>query len=246
MSEKLLIVSGGVNISDGAYDLEEGKSIEIFNSDFSLSNCKAKHFLDLPPREKAFGGQIGENYVICGGKNYNNNFYNTCFSISNSSGKLNQTYSIMQIERYGAASVVLNNTLYISGGGMLSIRSINSTEVIVQNNQNKIKNLTDLTQPLSGHCAVLLSSEKIMIIGGVNLEEDQSNTYLVDPKEKFESLDGPSMQYKRSYHACGSIVFKEEEYVMVIGGWGAAANKTELYNSGNKNWTERKLHNNLY
>ena len=235
-----MIVSGGVKISDGAYNLKEGKNIEIFNSDFSLSNCKAKQFLDLPPREKAFGGQIGENYVICGGRDYNDINYDTCFSISNSSDKLNKTYSKMQTPRYGAASVVLNNTLYISGGGIRSIRSINSTEVIVQNNQKKNQNLTDLTQPLSGHCAVLLSSQKIMIIGGVNLDEDQNKTYLVDPKEKFESLDGPSMQYKRSYHACGSTVFKEEDYVMVIGGWGATK-KAELYNSGNKNWTERKL-----
>ena len=77
-------MSGGVKISDNSSsNLKDGTSIEIFNSDFSLSNCKAKQFLDLPPREKAFGGQIGENYVICGGKVYNQTTYDNCFSISN-------------------------------------------------------------------------------------------------------------------------------------------------------------------
>ena len=79
-----------------------------------------------------------------------------------------------------------------------------------------------------------------MIIGGVNLEGDQTKTYIVDPKENFKSSDGPSMNYKRSEHGCGSTVFNDKDYVMVIGGWGVKK-KTELYYSGNKNWTERKL-----
>ena len=80
-----------------------------------------------------------------------------------------------------------------------------------------------------------------MIIGGTNLKDgDQNKTYFVDPKENFNSSDGPSMTYKRSEHGCGSTVFNDEDYVMVIGGWGAT-NRTELYYSGNKNWTERKL-----
>ena len=96
MSDKLLIVSGGVKISDH-YE-PDGKSMEILNSDFSLSNCKAKP-LDLPPREKAFGGQIGENYVVCGGRVYNRTIFNTCFSISNSTGKLNKNYAEMKVSR---------------------------------------------------------------------------------------------------------------------------------------------------
>ena len=82
-----------------------------------------------------------------------------------------------------------------------------------------------------------------MIIGGVNREGDQIKTYIVDPKENFSSSDGPSMNYNRSEHGCGSTVFNDEDYVMVIGGYGrwGANNKTELYYSGNKNWTERKL-----
>ena len=80
-----------------------------------------------------------------------------------------------------------------------------------------------------------------MIIGGTNLKDgEQNKTYFVDPKENFNSSDGPSMTYKRSEHGCGSTVFNDEDYVMVIGGWGATK-KTELYYSGNKNWTERKL-----
>ena len=156
ISDKLLIVSGGVKISDNSSsNLKDGTSIEIFNSDFSLSNCKAKQFLDLPPREKAFGGQIGENYVICGGRDYNDINYDTCFSISNSSGELNKTYSKMQIPRYGAASVVLNNALYISGGGIgLGFIRCNESAEIIQYYKSGF--VEDLKQPLGQHCAVTL------------------------------------------------------------------------------------------
>ena len=101
--------------------------------------------LDLPPREKAFGGQIGENYVICGGKVYNQTTYDDCFSISNTSGKLNKSYSKMKIPRHGAASVVLNNTLYISGGGISNIRSNKSAEIIQHYKSGFVE---DLKQPL--------------------------------------------------------------------------------------------------
>ena len=149
-----MIVSGGVKISDNSSsNLKDGTSIEIFNSDFSLSNCKAKQFLDLPPREKALGGQISVNYVICGGRDYNHKIYDTCFSISNSSGELNKTYSKMQIPRYGAGSVVLNNTLYISGGGSGLIRCNESAEII-QNYKSGF--VEDLKQPLGKHCTVTL------------------------------------------------------------------------------------------
>ena len=58
----------------------------------------------------------------------------------------------MQIPRYGAASVVLNNTLYISGGGN-SLRC-NETAEILQHNKSGF--VEDLKQPLGQHCAVTL------------------------------------------------------------------------------------------
>ena len=228
---------------------EEGNIVEIVNSDFSPSNCKEDK-LEFPPRRKAFGGQIGEINIICGGKYDQETIYGDCISISKS-GEVNKSFSRLQIPRYGAASVIWNNTLYISGGSIPkedqgeiigSIKAINSTEVIGQNNQENIKKPTNLTQPLSGHCAILLSTEKIiMIIGGADLKNgDQKKTYFVDPKENFNSSDGPSMTYERSFHACGSTVFENEDYVMVVGGFPRGS-KVELYQGSNGNWTECKL-----
>ena len=153
----------------------------------------------------------------------------------------------MQVARHSAASVIWNNTLYISGGtvprnGTGSIIAINSTEIIVQNNLTKIRKPKDLLQPLSGHCAVLLSTKKIMIIGGRDLNDNQNKTYFVDPKENFDSTDGPSMTNSRRFHACGSTVFKNEDYVMVLGGYPSKSSfKAELYRGSYNNWTECKL-----
>ena len=82
LPDKLLIISGQVRDSPkGLPNLDEGKHVEIINSDFSPSRCKEKK-LDFLPRIKAFGGKIGENNIICGGRS-DETIYDTCFSISN-------------------------------------------------------------------------------------------------------------------------------------------------------------------
>ena len=159
-------MSGGVReYPQSSLNYEDGNYVEIVNSDFSQSHCK-EMYLDFPPRHRAFGGQIGEMNIICGGKYNSTTIYDTCFSISNS-GEVNKNFSTMQIARYGAASAIWNNNLYISGGKAPLVSK--STEIIVQNNQTNFNETKDLTQPLYGHCAVLLSTEEIMIIGGANL-----------------------------------------------------------------------------
>ena len=59
----------------------------------------------------------------------------------------------MKMPRHGAASVVLNNTLYISGGGIRNIRSNKSAEIIQHHKSGFVE---DLKQPLGRHCAVTL------------------------------------------------------------------------------------------
>ena len=231
LPDKLLIMSG-------ATYAEESKHVEIVNSDFSPSHCKETR-LNFLPRNKAFGGQIGENNIICGGRySPDEEVYDTCFSISNDG----EVFSTLQVAKHSAASVIWNNTLYINGGSIPKGRgsiAVNSTEIIVQNSNLITK---DLLRPLSGHCAVLLNTKKIMIIGGRDLKDYQNKTYFVDPNENFTSTDGPSMTNERSYHACSSTVFKHEDYVMVVGGYPTkSANKTELYRGSYNNWTECKL-----
>ena len=99
-------MSGGVKeYQHSSHNYEEGNYVEIVNSDFSKSNCKEKllDFRDFPPRQRAFGGQIGELNIICGGIYNSSTKYDTCFSISNS-GEVNKKFSTLQIARYGITS----------------------------------------------------------------------------------------------------------------------------------------------
>ena len=167
-------MSGGVRPRpDGRYYLEDGLMSEIVNHDFSPSNCNT---IDLElQREHTFGGQIGTKFVMCGGKKNDHEnrrkISDNCFSVS-SSGKLNNTFANLKFPRFGAASVVINNTLYISGGEIPKNESnpawaclITASAEIIAENDDKSKIVNNLTQPLSNHCAVLLSNQKIMVIG---------------------------------------------------------------------------------
>ena len=164
-------MSGGVrrNPKRGLYYSEDGLKTEIVNQDFSLSNCNTT---DLPfslKRKGPVGGQIGTNYVICGGKDDDLKISDNCFSVS-SSGKVNTTFANLKFPRYGAASVVINKTLYISGGIVpkedSNFHGNASAEIIAENHENS-RFVNNLSQPLSNHCAVLLSNQKIMVIGKV-------------------------------------------------------------------------------
>ena len=153
----------------GIWYLEEGLKTEIVNQDFSLSNCNITVLPFLLKRECPIGGQIGTNYVICGGKDDDRKISDNCFSVS-TSGKLNTTFANLKFPRYGAASVVINKTLYISGGKVLkedsNFHCNASAEIIAENHENS-RFVNNLSQPLSNHCSVLLSNQKIMVIGTV-------------------------------------------------------------------------------
>ena len=93
-------MSGGVRPDEDTHlNFKEGKYVEIVNSDFSNSHCKQR-YLDFPPRARAFGGQIGELNIICGGKYNFSTTFDNCFSISKS-GEVNKNFSTLQIARYG-------------------------------------------------------------------------------------------------------------------------------------------------
>ncbi|TGL61201.1 hypothetical protein EHQ58_05315 [Leptospira ognonensis] len=132
--------------------------------------------------------------------------------------------------RRNHASVYFNGKIYVFGGRVTNsaTTALNTLEIFNPETlqiENLISWSAGIAPALSLHRAVLLSNQKILIVGGVNASSvNVATSFLFDPiSETFSS--GPNLTAQRRdflTHTIGSIHY-------IIGGTGTGSNSIEKY-----------------
>ena len=192
---------------------KENRPLEIID----LINTKSKPFIVVEensrPRDRAIGGILQNQPVICGGgflPNYSDNKISVI-------GMPNQhCFEMMIPSREDMSGVVLNETkIWITGGGCYNDLSIRSTE-IVSLDQPPIAG-PDLPFTVKGHSMVLVDPTMIYLIGGVQNTKVSKKTWIIDPTNDFQIKVGPSMNMGRYWHSCSKMKINGKIYLVVAG-----------------------------
>lgn len=157
----------------------------------------------------------GEDY-ICGGMPYSTR----CFNINTGQ----ESFSLLH-KRYYAASVNINDKLYIFGGVDTSGLAVGSFEIISDDFH------TQKNMPLrwGWGCANHVDENTVMISGGYQNGVRESKTWLFDVNSE-QWRQGPKMNIPRDLHGCGLV--KSINRVAVFGGYTDKPS-TELLNVNN-------------
>jgi hypothetical protein len=141
--------------------------------------------------------------------------------------------------RAHAASVVLPDGRVWVLGGVGSAKVLQTTEIIETDETGiaKIYQGADLPEPLIGHCAAVLSTAQVMVIGGYStVQNDYSATAFV--------YDFGANQWSQNVGAgarmdasCLNVNFGGLQTVLVAGGWNnLALSDTAVYNATDSKW----------
>ena len=162
-------------------------------------------------------------------------------------------------KRTGAASVVINNdTLWVVGG--VSDLSIfpNTTEFIkldqppVKGPDLPLLNHYGKESPLLNclyHSMIQYDEKSIYIIGGRQNGDSapgvwSSNTWIIDPTNRFKIREGPSLNEKRCTHGCAKMNMNGKTVLVVAGGFNfdSKLQSVEILDpSSNKGWVKGLL-----
>ena len=163
-----------------------------------------------------------QSVMVCGGPTSK-----ACYSLPE--GQETQMSEVRQF----AASVVVDNQLWIAGGEESG--SAKSSIETVSFTRGSSRLSADLPAPLSKHCAVLLKTKNVvMIIGGSSNGQDSAKTYLLDLSSQSFS-EGPSLSTARSSHMCTTMMVGGQEKVAVIGGDGK--DSVEILDVATESWS---------
>ena len=202
---------------------------EIINLDNDNLTCQD---LEDYPLEihSGVGSNIGSFPAICGGYRYESgSSLNQCHRLM--AGEWQQ-FATMNSRRYGAAGIVLGNSLMVFGGyedpgsGRLQ-----STEII--NEDGQVSQGPIMPISVYYHAIAAVNASTLIISGGRNQSPDMT-WYYNHVTQNFQP--GPSLMKGRNEHTSGTVVDKEtnENIVVVAGGYnnGDVLDSTELLING--------------
>jgi N-acetylneuraminic acid mutarotase len=191
-----------------------GATVEVIDLESSRTTCK--NLPNFPIDAFASFGGLGfeEKPLVCGG-NSNEGFTSKCYTLKDNvwipSANFNTEigYAAISPSPYPLTS----HKLLVTGGFNDSFLS--TFEVLTKEGWKTIS--PSLPVKTSDHCAVLVNSATIMIIGGFNNEK---NTYYFNSQNE-KWVQGPQLEQERRYHSCGRIMRDKqtlETSIIVVGG----------------------------
>jgi hypothetical protein len=203
---------------------EETKTIEIIDLK-SAKTCK--NLPDFPYAEPGFGGLGFQNMpMIC------SHYRPECFSLDRN--KWTYSSNASPGSYYGAVSLSPYQTykLFITGG--------NTTEVLTEQGWKELPQRSPFVK-IYLHCAVLVNSSTLMVIGGHQNHKSSNKTYFFNTENEIWT-EGPQLKNQRYSHSCGTIRknHQSQEFsVLVAGGNGGDDNllsSVEILDPGSKEW----------
>lgn len=179
----------------------------------------------------ATGGLItNDSIIICGGETQSTGGQSDCYNVKKNSTKKIGT---MSIERVGAASLVVDDQLWITGGFDAQNNVYMSTELI--NSLGKSDSGPDLPRPSFGHCMARyislgsprhsfhsctyfrMNDSMAILIGGYDFNEALSTVYFIDLITQTWT-EGPSLAVGRYLHSCTIFQFDNDYFLIAAGG----------------------------
>ena len=192
----------------------------------------------------ASGGVINGSPMVCGGYKHNGfpKVESSCYSHDKELNIWKQ-HATMNQARYLHASVVIDNSLWVTGGGYQAgngLDTFKSTEFVHGN--GTVTMGPDLPTPRYGHCIVTLQDGKVMVIGGDPTYQD----VLVFDQSNNGFTSGPSLLEKRQSSACTlfySPLHGNRPIVLAAGHSGSAVDATaEIYDYTITNEWEKSMY----
>lgn len=205
----------------------DGK-MEIINADSSTTVCRDKYNYPIDIRGST-GVVINESIIVCGGEIKTSPFQKTnkCYLFGHE--KEWKLIANMTTPRYGAASVPLEDALWI-GGGEDKFGHLNSTELVFLNGNQTSRKTPLLPEKRSSSCAAEING-KIFFTGGYGNGAKWNNTWIINSNDDFKVTNGPYMLKKRYAHSCG--IFKSHAHsgrpVLVTAGSGKFGTVSSKY-----------------
>ena len=206
--------------------------------DFRNPNANYKLLANIVPRvDYATGGLLQNLPIVCGRHKMDNTAQN-CFVV----GQPEMEMKMIE-KRSLAACVSLDPcTLWIVGG-YNGNRFLRSTEFIklgqpsVKGPDLNVDSGNNFPLQISGHSMIQYDEKSIYIIGGNQNRSRSNKTWIVDPTNRFQIKEGPSLNKGRYGHGCAKVNFNGRTILVVAGGFGAKNSVEILDPLGNNIWT---------
>jgi len=133
--------------------------LNIFLIQFYIHFLVEKYPIDI---REAVGEWFNQKVIVCGGKARNGKPTKQCFQMDFSEGTWQPLPHEMQLAREGAAAVVINDQLWISGGRNEGL--LNTSEIL--NANGEWMSGPELPLALADHCLVSLDNDTLLLAGG--------------------------------------------------------------------------------
>ena len=190
---------------------------------------KCRNLPSYPLKVKYATGKLVNGYpVICGGYDgygYSKDHYvKDCHILKN---KAWSKLTSLQEEKFGAGSITIGDSLWVTGGKNGQPLKIRKTSEFVFLNGTTKKGPT-LPQPRDGHCMLQLDEKRVMLIGSDANANDKKST--VNYNSEINTFtEGPRLNEERALSGCA--VFKSPMHdgrpvALVVGGRYFATKKT--------------------
>ena len=214
-----------------------GTTVEVIDLESSTTTCK--NLPNFPIKVFASFGGLGfeEKPLVCGGY-FNGGYTNKCYTlkdnvwIPSADFKINISDAAISTSPYPLSS----HKLLVTGGYNGSF--LTTFEVLTEEGWKTI--LPSLPVKTSLHCAVLVNSTTIMIIGGFG---NHKNTYYFN-SQNAKWVQGPQLKQERRSHSCGRIMRDNqslETSIIVVGGKdsdGKLLSSVEILDEGSNEWRQ--------
>ena len=200
-----MLIIGGVSKVEG----------ELIDLSGKNDLCKSKQPFE---RWAAVGGVLNNSIIICGGKSNIGGRHQNCTLLDDS----DKPFEIkMQEKRYGAASVVINDSSIWIVGGNNGENDLNSSEVIsLHDNKGKSTKGFQFPFTITFHCMIQYAANSVFIIGGSQNGETSINTWIVRflNDEIVQIKKGPELNHKRKLMSCSKMQDDSGNTKLIVAG----------------------------
>ena len=182
--------------------------IDLINPAFK---CKWNHVRAARVSQSSIGKSFKP--IVFHGRNFEENIYKN--------GIILQSNEELQLVKHGrnhkSSSIVLNDSrLWVNGGKDDKGNRMNSSKFILLNQSPE--DGPNLPFTVSHHCMVQVDSKSIYLIGGYQNGKKSHKTWIIDPTNNFEIIEGPSMNIARNSHLCATMRIDNKIFIVVFGG----------------------------
>ena len=239
-SDSLILVVGR---RDGDYrdsDYIHLSNTQIVDLTEQARSCPNLTEYPITPINSATGAIVSGHPMICGGWSELPDFvaYSECYRYKKDSNTWIFLTNMTE-KRMRSASVVINGSLFVMGGFRgHSLGAQSSTEYISPDGYASQPG-PELPSARYGHCAVMLSTGQVMLLGGQDLESKSVITF--DHHTETFNTSLPPLKFDREHFGCAvfnSAMHENREVVLAVGGGIQATAEVWDYTQPNAEWTE--------